>query len=130
MGPMRSGDWALCGLETEPGMVWRMGLYGLETGPGIVWKLCQGPPGDWAWCCVSTGPGDLWRLGRCSPFTRSGRVWRLGPVQPRNWSHCGLETEYCLARRLWSVQSGDLARHGLATEPGETWKEDSVVSGH
>ncbi|GCC36931.1 hypothetical protein chiPu_0015431 [Chiloscyllium punctatum] len=142
---VRPGEWARCDLETGPGAVWILSLvwcgdwawYGLETGPGIVWRLCQRPPGDWAWCCVATGPGELWRLGRYSQLTRSSTVWRLRPVQPGDQAKYGLEGEHGVVRRLWSLQSGDLpwccletGPGPVCTQPGATWRQDSVVSGY
>ncbi|GCC21694.1 hypothetical protein chiPu_0020169 [Chiloscyllium punctatum] len=127
MGPMWSGAWAWCGLEIEPGMVWRLGL---------VW------PGDWAWHSVETmpvaacrlplvlcGPGELWRLGRYSQLTRSGTVRRLGPVLPGDWAHYRLEAEHDVAMRLWSLQSGHLSRCGLETGPGTVWLLSPVQLG-
>ncbi|GCC16788.1 hypothetical protein chiPu_0020397 [Chiloscyllium punctatum] len=95
----------------------------------MVWMLGQKLPGDWAWCCLATRPVELRRLGRCSQLTRPDTVWRLGPVQPGDWAHCGLEAEHGVARRLWLVQSEDLAWFGLETVPSTVWTLSLVQPG-
>ncbi|GCC36915.1 hypothetical protein chiPu_0015415 [Chiloscyllium punctatum] len=123
-----------CCLETEPCVVWILGLVrfgdcskcSLEHGNGVVCTLDHVRTEDWPQRSQETWPATVWRLG---PMCSGEEVWTQGSVQTGGCARCSLETGPSAVWRIGPVLSGDWVQCHLDNGPSAVWRTDPVQTG-